>query len=168
MDSVLRLAPLSRWKFHYSRFYFRDKLLKHRCLIKWFFGHFSNDGSQVKQSCGVRCLKDILVDTVVVFICTVCSSMNAAIHFIFKSNLKKKKKRSYFLFEPCHSYWGFVLICISWSTWGRNMSNIVERWYLLLYLSTNALSSTAAFKQYSLRLLPGSKSCIMKSDMFLV
>lgn len=48
------------------------------------------------------------------------------------------------------------------------MSNIVERRYLLLYLSTDAPSSTAAFKQRSLRLLPASKSCIMKSDMFLV
>lgn len=60
LDTVLRLAPYTWWKFHYCRFCFHHQLLKHCCLIKWSFQHNWNDEQQRKKSCGatLRCLKD--------------------------------------------------------------------------------------------------------------
>lgn len=165
MDSVLRLAPFSWWKFHYCRFYFHHQLLKHCCLIKWSFGHSHNDDSQVKQSCGetVRCLKRYINTAVVVIFMQWCQHRYTFFNLISKWDAIPYLNPAIWLV-----YWGLILICMSWSALGRNMSNIVERWFLFLYLSTDVLSTTVAFKQYSRRLLPGSKSCLMKSDMSLV
>lgn len=49
LDTVLRLAPYTWWKFHYCRFCFHHQLLKHCCLIKWSFQHNWNDEQQRKK-----------------------------------------------------------------------------------------------------------------------
>lgn len=112
-----------RWKFHYSWFKFHHKLWTHCCLIKWFFGLFLDD-SWVRRSFNETAG---YADR---YCATAERDVNVAVHFSIRIPNDKL-----YLSDPRYwslmMYLGFIIICLSWSTWGRNMSNIVERWYLL-------------------------------------